>query len=189
MVEEERSDYVYVESGVPQGSVLDLCLFLYYINDLPESLRSRVRLFADDTIVYLTITSVKDSELLQCDLDKLAEWENISKIVFHPGICNIMTVTTKREHVLAHCYLRGHQLTRSYSAKYLGVTITSDLLWKTHINNISVRKPTRLGFLRRNLNLASSKAKTQAYMYLVRPSIEYACTVWDPHTKQDIYRP
>ena len=55
VVEGERSDSINVELGVPQGSVPSL--FLFYINDMPEGIRSRVKLFADDTIVYLTITS------------------------------------------------------------------------------------------------------------------------------------
>ena len=53
----EKSDFVTVLSGVPQGSVIGPVLFLAYINDLPQNIRSRVRLFADDTILYLTITS------------------------------------------------------------------------------------------------------------------------------------
>ena len=51
---EESSEY-RVQSGVPQRSVLGHCLFLIYINDLPLSVQSSVRLFADDTIVYLII--------------------------------------------------------------------------------------------------------------------------------------
>ena len=53
----EKSDFVTVLSGVPEGSVMGPVLFLAYINDLPQNIRSRVRLFADDTILYLTITS------------------------------------------------------------------------------------------------------------------------------------
>ena len=52
-----QSSPIEVESGVPQGSVLGPCLFLYYINDLPDKLSSSVRLFADDAIIYVTIAN------------------------------------------------------------------------------------------------------------------------------------
>ena len=64
-----------VESGVPQVSVLGPSLFLFYINDMPQGLSSTVGLFADDTIVYLTISSDTDAQTVQSDLDKLGIWE------------------------------------------------------------------------------------------------------------------
>ena len=60
VLEGSSSTEVEVSSGVPQGSVLGPCLFLFYINALPDNMISSVRLFADDTIMYLTIDS-------QCD--------------------------------------------------------------------------------------------------------------------------
>ena len=95
VVEGEISDCVPVASGVPQGSVLGPSLFLFYINDIPLGLTSTVRLFADDTIVYLAITSDADSGKLQQDLDKLARWERTWLIQFHPEKCNVLTITKK----------------------------------------------------------------------------------------------
>ena len=65
-------------------------------------------------------------------------------------------------------------------AKYLGVTISEDL------NNICGKGNKTLGFLRRNLNIGSTSVKEHAYKSLVRPSLEDACSVWDPHLKSDI---
>ena len=64
VVDGEKSSYIViidVDSRVPQGSVLEPSLFLFYINDMPCSLKSTARLFADDTIAYLAVTSETDA--------------------------------------------------------------------------------------------------------------------------------
>ena len=53
----EFSDVAPVTSGVPQGSVLGTILFLVFINDMPECVNSKCRLFADDSIIYRTVNS------------------------------------------------------------------------------------------------------------------------------------
>ena len=63
-----NSEKIPVSSGVPQGSVLGPILVLACINDLPEQVKSRVRLFADDTALYLAICSTTESHVLQADL-------------------------------------------------------------------------------------------------------------------------
>jgi hypothetical protein len=58
VVDGHASNSCPVLSGIPQGSVLGPCLFLIYINDMPDTLKRNIRLCADDTIVYLTISAL-----------------------------------------------------------------------------------------------------------------------------------
>lgn len=76
VVEGEQSEEVKVDSGVPQGTVLGPLLFLCHINDLPDTVKSSVRLFADDCLLYRTIKTEKDHKLLQEDLANLEDWAN-----------------------------------------------------------------------------------------------------------------
>ena len=71
VLNDEESDSVPVRSGVPLGSVQGPILFLIYINDLPDIVSSKVRLFADDTALYLAIEGPNDGQVLQNDLDSL----------------------------------------------------------------------------------------------------------------------
>ena len=66
-------DPVPVLSSVPQGSVLGPILFLIFINDLPDNIRSSVRLFADDCVLYRNIHSMQDCFILQEDLTSLGQ--------------------------------------------------------------------------------------------------------------------
>ena len=66
------------------------------------------------------------------------------------------------------------------SIKYLGVTITKDLKWNTHISNVCT-KVNRTVFFRRNLFSCPQDVREAAYKGLVRPILEYGSSVWDPH--------
>ena len=72
---------------MPQRSVIGPLLFLIYINDSPEEINAAVRLFADDTIMYMTMTNEDDAAALQQDLDRLAIWEQKWAMKFHPQKC------------------------------------------------------------------------------------------------------
>ena len=134
-----KSETAPVRSGVPQGSVLGPCLFLVYINDLPDSLTGSARLLADDTAAYSVVKSQADQSLLQKDLDQLAVWEKRWDMVFHPGKCTTLQVSRKRQTLPAQYHLHGHTLETVPSKKYLGVTIAKDLSWVEHINNLSTK--------------------------------------------------
>ena len=61
------------------------------------------------------------------------------------------------------------------------MTISKDLKWNTQVSNICTKANRTLGFLRRNLSSCPQDIKEVAYKGLVRPILEYASPVWDPH--------
>ena len=102
-------------------------------------------------------------------------------MAFHPDKCTKLP-TSQKKNTINHDYiLPNHNLESVSSAKYLGVTLQSNLKWNKHIDNITSNGNKSLGFLKRNL--ANTEIKSRAYQALVRPKLEYSCSVWDPHTK------
>lgn len=74
---------------------------------------------------------------------------------------------------------------------YWGVSLQLNLSWNIHINSIiSKANKTRVMFLRLNLTISSSTInfKERACKAFVRAVLEYAYTVWDPHTQLSIHR-
>ena len=184
VIDGEESESIPVTSGVPQGSVLGSILFLVYINDLPEEVCSQVRLFADDTALYLTMEGKDDSKALQNDLDILSTWETRWDMEFNPSKCQVVHVTgskstrpNKTDYIL-----HGQVLESVTCAKYLGVDISSDLTWNSHVDRITGNANRTLGFIRRNIKTKMPRVRETAYNTLVRPQLEYASAVWDPNT-------
>ena len=85
-----------VLSGVPQGSALGPVLFLLYINDISSSVKSRLRLFADDCILYSEIREVQDCWALQDDLEQLSLWSNTWQLNFNVKKCYQLGITCKK---------------------------------------------------------------------------------------------
>ena len=180
VVDEINSSSIPVTFGVPQGSVLGPFLFLAYINDLPEQVSSQVRLFADDTVVYVTINKHEDSKALQSDLHSLESWEANWDMEFNPSKCQVIHISTSRNHIDTTYTLHGQVLETTSLARYLGVDIAIDLSWKPHITRITSSASQSLGFLRRNIRVKHPQLKAMTYKALVRPQLEYASCVWDP---------
>ena len=133
----ESSNEVPFTSGVPQGSVLGPLLFLLYINDLPENIKFQVRLFADDTAVYLTVSNLHDRQVLQSDLESLQRWERTWDMEFNPSKCQVLHIARSKNPVMSSNFMHNQKLESVDAAKYLGVSISKDLSWNTHISNIT----------------------------------------------------
>ena len=151
-VNEVKSVWAQVLSGDPQVTVLGPLVFSLYINDISSDIESEIRLFADDFVCYREIKDEEDTVKLQRDIDRLGCWVRKLGMRFQPVKCNMMQLTRKRiEKIHASYTLGGTDLENVENIKYLGVTITSDLRWNTHVSNVCTKANRTLGFLRGNL--------------------------------------
>ena len=82
--------------------------------------------------------------------------------------------------------LKGETLANVSSTPDLGVCLSETLEWETHINKITSKANSTLGFLRRNMKACAHKLRESAYFSLVRSSLEYSSAVWDPFSQKDI---
>jgi len=123
-----HSDWVEVSSGVPQGSVLGPLLFVVFVNDIPEWIKSNVRMFADDTKVWTRISSLEDGEVLQNDLNNLTSWSDKWKLGFNPEKCKVMHIghsfeTKYRMKIQEKVW----ELEETKEERDLGIIVTSNL--------------------------------------------------------------
>ena len=80
-----ESNWGEIKAGVPQGSVLGPLLFLVYINDLEEGIKSNVKFFADDTSLFSIVQDpVVSARELQHDLNLINKWAHQWKMSFNP---------------------------------------------------------------------------------------------------------
>ena len=186
VVDGEFSDWVKVESSVPQGTVTGPLDFLLFINDLPNGIESSVRLFADDCILYSAVAGPEDAGRLQRDLDTLTTWQNKWQMAFNAQKCYVMRISHARSPHQFTYTLNNTILQETSNHPYLGVDISNDMSWNSHIDRISSKANRTLGFLRRNLHSCPKHIKEISYKTLVRPILDYCSSVWDPHTQKAI---
>ena len=102
---------VSVSSGIPKGTVLDPLMFLLYINDIGDNCSSySIRLFADDTILYIVIEATSDADKLQSDLDAIEQWAQKWLMQCNPSKCFVMRITRKSNPIVYDYKLMGWAL-------------------------------------------------------------------------------
>ena len=124
--------------------------------------------------------------LLQDDLNTLQRWEKQCLMEFYPEKCPLLLVTNKPNVIQEYYAIHGHTVKPTDTAKYLGVELHNHLSWQKHIHNTARKTDATCAFLHRNMRGCLRDTRPQCYSTLIRPIMDYASTIWEPHTQKDM---
>ena len=166
-------------------------LFLVYIDDVSDTLLSdgsALNLYADDMLLYKLVRSPEDFRHLQSDIDRISDWVSCNYLALNPNKCKTMMISRRRNSVQPpQLILNGMPLEQVETFKYLGVLLSSELSWSAHIESICTKARKLSGLLyRRFYGNVNQQSMYSLYSTLVRPHLEYAAPIWDPHLVKDV---
>ena len=183
----KASSYLKIPAGVPQGSILGPLLFLIYINDIVLELNCCIRLFADDTSLYIVVENPNASAiLLNSSIGTIHSWSKDWLVDFSAPKTDAMVMTRKRikpDH--PPLFMDNVQIKEVDRHRHLGITFSSDLNWHNHITEITTKAWQRLNILRAFKFKFDRKSLERMYISFIRPTLEYSGVVWDNCTNQD----
>jgi hypothetical protein len=183
----EKSDWVEVSSGVPQGSVIGPLLFLLFVNDLPSWVQTGILMFADDTKIWATIRDSLGSKELQMALDQLMDWSKEWRMFFNIDKCKVIHIghqTTARYFMLADSDV--HELEEVEEERDLGIIVSRDLKVAKQCRKAAKAANSVLGRIHRLFRTLDRQSFLILYKSYVRPHLEYCVQAWSPYLKQDI---
>ncbi|KAL5254842.1 hypothetical protein ACHWQZ_G014322 [Mnemiopsis leidyi] len=175
-VEGQWSEVKHVLSGVPQGSVLGPLLFILYVNDLPDIVKNKIKLFADDLKL---ICNANDNRSIADDILELEIWESIWGLKFNPSKCKVVHVHFNNNPNVKYS-LNGVELEVSAQEKDLGVITHSSLLWNEQIKTSVSKANQMICWVVRNLINREKNVMLAIYKALIRPHLEYCVQLWNP---------
>ena len=131
------SDQQSIVYGVPQGSILGPSLFSIYINDLPNASKFETRLFADDTVLFLSNDNLKTlNKDVNYELLNIEAWLNANRLSLNYSKTKYLLIKpkTKTSQLCKFAVtIKGIEQEKCQSAKYLGIILDENLNWEPHI--------------------------------------------------------
>jgi hypothetical protein len=190
IIGESSSEWAEVSSGVPQGSVLGPLLFVLFINDLPENMTHKVKMYADDSKIIGIIKKPEDGSMLQQDIDRFCQWSRTWLMNFNKSKCVVMHVGRRSKKSSQDYFMDSpdgpHKLAETQLEKDLGIYISHDLKWKHQIEAAAARGNRMLGMFKKTFVHRGAKFWRAIYVTYIRPHLEYAIQAWCPYQQGDI---
>jgi hypothetical protein len=182
VIESAHSKWRTIKSGIPQGSILGPLFFLIFINDIVTEIHSSIKLFADNTSLYVIVDNPRESAImLNNDMATIHAWSIKWLVNINPQ--ETMTITRKIKKPFHPTLIMNNTIINQVTEhKHLGLAISNDGSWQKHIDLITKKAFTRVNILRKFKFILDRKTLENIYLTFIRPILEYADVVWDNKT-------
>ena len=172
--------------GVPQGSILGPLLFLIYINDLPNCLKTTTPcLYADDTQIFASsYDSVALANDINSDLENVTDWLNVNKLQSHPSKAKLIVMGSKQNlaNKVGELYNSIIMNNNVVSNKCLGIDLDDRLTFDINIEEICnnlIRRSVQAYGHGGELNHSFRRPLVTLYKSLIQPYFVYCSPLWD----------
>ena len=181
------SEWTFIRAGEPQGSILGPLLFLVHINDIVRDIGSNIRLFADDTGLFIIVDNpVTAADSLNTDLTKISQWAATWLVTFNPAKTEALLFSRKLNRPQhPPLYMQKHLNSEVDVHKHLGFYFTNDCTWHNHINYIKEKAWHRLSIMRKLKFKLDRKSLETIYLTFIRPLLEYGDVIFDNCTQYE----
>ena len=177
-----------VLSGVPQGTILGPILFLIYISDIGETLKtSKMSSFADDSKIYAKIQCPEDCQNLQSELNTVYKWTTENLMEFNVDKFEVLKIGKKQD--LKQAIYKNpdnEDIPEINVAKDIGVYFNSQGDFSDHIKIKFSKAKQMVGYILRAFILRTPTPMMLLFKSLVLPHMEYCCVVWNPHLQNHL---
>ncbi len=185
------SELASVTSGVPQGSILGPLFFNIFMDSIakvPLSTNAKLILYADDILLFKPTSTTEDANHLQDDVNSILDWMKSHGLSPNLSKTRLLPITRFHRTQPVNLTIEDHPIALCTSFRYLGVTLTSNLKWSTHIDITCKKVKRQLGMIHRQFHQSPPNIRNQIYRSSVLPRLDYCGAVWDPHHHTDIQK-
>ena len=185
-----------ISCGVPQGSILGPHLFLIYVNDMPQAVKSNLLLYPDDScLIYQHKDIAIIEKNLNDDFENICDWFVNNKLSIHFGDDRtklILFASTRRAENIPKLNIRYKEINIKQQAQvtYLGCVLDDSMSGETMALKFVNKINGKVKFLYRKNKCLTSELRRMLCNALIQPHFDYACTAWYPNltekTKKNI---
>ena len=186
VVNGHKSDPAAVLSGVPQGTVLGPALFIIYMNNITEIIKSTIiKMFADDSKLICSIKNVEDRNKMISDLTALLKWTESNSMMFNQEKFQLLQIGSNNGLKLPYS-LDELNIQNSTNVRDLGVYVSNNLSFKYHITEMTKNATNFAAWLLRTFRTRDKDVMLLLLKTYIIPRLEYASPVWNPHKINEI---